>query len=467
MTDGVAQWQRLLLPAAVLAESDGRRTPRDWVVDALMYAFAVVFGIAILGATTSYRSDLTIGLDIALGVVSLVALWFRRTRPIEVAVVAIALSAFSALAAAAALAACFNASLRMSNGRRVAAVGLFGCVGAAVSAFSYGSAHGYDWSGLFVGLLLTTVAIGWGLFARAQRELVASLHERAARLENEHRLYAEQARDAERRRIAREMYGVLAHRLSLLSVHAGALEFRPDAPAEDIAAAASIVRASAHSALQELREVIGVLREPDLEEPLAASASPDTAPPAATAPAVASLAATAPLAAGAAPPAITASRRGGGADGTRAWAGPGERATDPPQPTFAEIPALVDESRAAGAKVRLRVDVADGAAVPAALGRTAYRIVQEGLTNARKHAPASAVEVVVEGEQGKVVVSVVSRRPVGVVAAPGGDMAMPGSGAGLIGLRERVALAGGELESGPDAAGDFVLRAVLPWEPAA
>lgn len=162
MTDGVAQWQRLLLPAAVLAESDGRRTPRDWVVDALMYAFAVVFGIAILGATTSYRSDLTIGLDIALGVVSLVALWFRRTRPIEVAVVAIALSAFSALAAAAALAACFNASLRMSNGRRVAAVGLFGCVGAAVSAFSYGSAHGYDWSGLFVGLLLTTVAIGWG-----------------------------------------------------------------------------------------------------------------------------------------------------------------------------------------------------------------------------------------------------------------------------------------------------------------
>jgi two-component system sensor histidine kinase UhpB len=93
-----------------------------------------------------------------------------------------------------------------------------------------------------------------------------------------------------------------------------------------------------------------------------------------------------------------------------------------------------------------------------------YRIVQEGLTNARKHAPASAVDIVIEREQGKVVVSVVSRRPVAVVAS--GGPPLPGSGAGLIGLRERVVLAGGELEHGTDAVGDFVVRAVLPWEPA-
>jgi signal transduction histidine kinase len=128
---------------------------------------------------------------------------------------------------------------------------------------------------------------------------------------------------------------------------------------------------------------------------------------------------------------------------------------------------LVEESRAAGARVGLRVEVADAAAVPASLGRTAYRIVQEGLTNARKHAPAAAVEVAVAEEQGKVVVSVVSRRPVAVVASRSGAAALPGSGAGLIGLRERVALAGGELQSGPDASGDFVLRAVLPRERAA
>ena len=102
-------------------------------------------------------------------------------------------------------------------------------------------------------LLLTAVVIGWGLFARVRREHVLSLRERAARLEAEQRLRIEQAREAERRRIAREMHDVLAHRVSLLSLHAGALEFRPDAPPEEIAEAAGVIRATAHAALEELR----------------------------------------------------------------------------------------------------------------------------------------------------------------------------------------------------------------------
>ena len=97
MIDGVAQWQRLLLPAAVLAESDGRRTPRDWVVDALMYAFSVGLGVLILSSTLDYRSSFTIAVDVALGVVAFVALWFRRSRPTEVAVLVIAISSFSSL----------------------------------------------------------------------------------------------------------------------------------------------------------------------------------------------------------------------------------------------------------------------------------------------------------------------------------------------------------------------------------
>jgi signal transduction histidine kinase len=109
-------------------------------------------------------------------------------------------------------------------------------------------------------------------------------------------------------------------------------------------------------------------------------------------------------------------------------------------------------------RVRCRIDAVDGA-VPAALGRTAYRVVQEGLTNARKHAPGAAVDIAVSTEDGGLVVEVVSRRPVGVAAAGGH---MPGAGTGLVGLAERVALAGGELHHGPDAAGDFVLRATLP-----
>ncbi|WCB93727.1 hypothetical protein DSM104299_02443 [Baekduia alba] len=435
MTDGVSPWQRLLLPAAVLAESDGRRTPRDWVVDALMYAFSIGFGIVILASTRDYRSDPTLALDVACGVVAFVALWFRRRRPTEVAVLVIALSAFSALAAAAALAACFNAALRMEV-RPLIGVMLFGIACAAVSALAYGNAHGYDWSGLFVGVLLTTVAVGWGLFARAQRDLVSSLHERAARMATERRLYEEQARDAERRRIAREMHDVLAHRLSLLSVHAGALEFRPDAPPDEIAEAAGVVRGAAHAALQELRDVIGVLREPDAEGEDGDAAATGSG--------------------------LVAASGAPSPDGARPWAGPGERATEPPQPTLAEIPALVEESRTAGARVALRIDVPDGVDLAPALGRTAYRIVQEGLTNARKHAPAAAVEVAVGARDGNLVVSVVSRRPVGVVAARRGDVP-PGAGTGLFGLRERVALAGGTLEHGPEPGGDFVLRAALPW----
>ena len=190
-------------------------------------------------------------------------------------------------------------------------------------------------------MLITGVVVGWGLFVRVQRELVLSLRERAERVEAEQRQRVEQAREAERLRIAREMHDVLAHRVSLLSLHAGALEFHPDASAEEVAQAAAVIRSSAHAALEELRDVIGVLRE--------------------------------------------------GAPGD----GP-----EPPQPTLAEIPALIEESRVAGMHVRWHIDVPGDAVLPAALGRAAYRIVQEGLTNARKHAPAAAVEVTITAEAG-------------------------------------------------------------------
>ena len=200
------------------------------------------------------------------------------------------------------------------------------------------------------------------------------------------------------------MHDVLAHRVSLLSLHAGALEFRPDAPPEEIAEAAGVIRGD------------GARR-----------------------------------ARGAAPGHRRAARR------RRRRAAP-----EPPQPTLADIPALVEESRAAGMRVALPRSTCPTGTAPAALGRTAYRIVQEGLTNARKHAPAAAVDVAVAGAGDALVVEVVSRRPVGVAVAA---EPLPGAGSGLIGLGERVALAGGELRHGPGPAGDFVLRATLPWTP--
>ncbi|HMJ37189.1 MAG TPA: histidine kinase [Baekduia sp.] len=408
---GVAQWQRPLLPAGLLDESSGGRSARDWVVDALMYLAAGSLGLLALGSSWRQHGTLMAVVDIAAGTVAFGSLWFRRRQPLRVALLTIGLSTFSGLAGGAAAAAAFNAALRVAPRSLWWIAGL-----SLVTAGAYPALYATDgssyWTELVIGGLFIVVVFGWGLFVRAQRDLVHSLHERAERLEAERRQQIEQAREAERLRIAREMHDVLAHRVSLLSLHAGALEFRPDASPAEVAEAAGVIRAAAHDALQELRDVVGVLREGADDDP-----TEDGAP-----------------------------RR--------------------PQPTLAQIPALVEESRAAGMRVDCRLDAPGADAMPVALGRTAYRIVQEGLTNARKHAPAAAVEVAVTAEGEHLVVAVLNRRPVGVAAPSPEPEALPGAGTGLVGLGERVALAGGELVHGPDARGDFVLRATLPWRAA-
>jgi signal transduction histidine kinase len=401
------RWQRMLLPGELRDGARGRRSARDWVVDVAMYVIAAGISALVLGSTAGDHSELEIAVDLALGVVAFVALWFRRSHPVAVGVTTGVCSLASGTAGGPALLALFNVAIRASR-RAILGIIALALASTAIFPLLYAGDEPYGLQIVF-GVLITGVVVGWGLFVRVQRELVLSLRERAATLEAEQRLRVEQAREAERLRIAREMHDVLAHRVSLLSLHAGALEFHPDAPAEEVAHAAAVIRSSAHAALEELRDVIGVLREGEAE-----------------------------------------GARGG--------------APEPPQPTLAEIPALVEESRQAGMRVRCHIDVPADAALPTALGRAAYRIVQEGLTNARKHAPAAAVEVTITAQPGaSLVAEVVSRCPAGV-AAPAA-FALPGAGTGLVGLAERVALAGGELEHGPDDAGDFVLRATLPWSP--
>ena len=121
----------------------------------------------------------------------------------------------------------------------------------------------------------------------------------------------------------------------------------------------------------------------------------------------------------------------------------------------------------AGLRVRADIRVDDLTGVPAGTGRNAYRIVQEGLTNARKHAAGALVDLVLEGAPGAGLTVEVSNRP-GRDATlgaqrPGDPGGIPGSGTGLIGLSERVALASGRLEHGFTDAGDFRLHAWLPW----
>ena len=236
----------------------------------------------------------------------------------------------------------------------------------------------------------------------ARRQLVVSLHERAGRAETEQRLLADQARQAERARIAREMHDVVAHRVSLITLHAGALQMRSDLPPDDIERTAGLIRTAARQALDELRDVIGVLHDDN---------SVETAP-------------------------------------------------QSPQPTIADIARLVEDSWRAGACIELRMDVDDPANAPGGLGRDAYRIVQEALTNINKHAPGTATAVTVSGTAGPGLhITVRNRLPLTTAnSAP-----VAGSGRGLVGLTERAALSGGTLHHGPTTDGHFLISADLNW----
>ncbi len=377
------------LPGVVAEDPTAARGRRDRIVDAAMYVFAVVVGAATLADTWEEHPTWLRVVAIVVGIAAVVSLRWRRTHPGPVGIGIGAVALVILTASGALVVATFNAAIR-ARGRDLAIV-----VALAIGwAFLNPVLYPPDGSYLFdagASLLMAAVAVGWGLFVRARRALVRSLRDQAERAGDE-------ARAAERRRIAREMHDVLAHRLSLLSVHAGALEFRPDAPPEEVAEAASVIRDSARAALDDLRGVIGILRE----------------------------------------------------DG-------GDSFTEPPQPTIADLPALVEESRRAGMRITAQIELGD-ATPDAAVGRTAYRIAQEGLTNARKHAPGAAVTLSVRAPDGDLQVEIRSLAPVAVPAAS----QLPGAGTGLIGLAERVTLAGGELESGVDPAGAFVLRAWLP-----
>jgi signal transduction histidine kinase len=384
-----------------------RRSVRDWVVDVLVFVAALLLGVGAVGialAEPTPPPDPLVAVDVVTGTIACLLLWLRRRWPVGVALAVIVIGTLSDMAGAAVLIALFTVAVHR-RWPTVLAV-------AAASLASFGvyvvirPVEGMS-PALFLalGVALTAAVIAWGLFVRARRQLIRSLQERASRAEAEQLLRVDQARQLERTRIAREMHDVLAHRISLLSMHAGALEFRPDAPAAEIARAAGVIRASARQALEDLREVIGVLRD-----------SPDGAP------------------------------------STR------------PQPTLGDLPALVEEVRGAGVRIAEDYRVADLGAAPVVAGRTAYRVVQEGLTNVRKHAPGATASVAVSGgPDAGLTVEVGNPPPVGArLHAP-----LPSGGTGLVGLRERVTLAGGRLEHGWTPDGEFRLSAWLPWPTAA
>ncbi|MEU6620736.1 histidine kinase [Streptomyces litmocidini] len=277
---------------------------------------------------------------------------------------------------------------------------------------------------LFMTLGLNAPPVLFGLYIGARRRLMESLRERADSLEQELSLLADRAeqraqwaRQEERTRIAREMHDVVAHRVSLMVVHAAALQAVALKDPQKAVRNAALVGDMGRQALTELREMLGVLREGAV--PVAPAAVP--------------LAAVGRAAAAAAEAAAE--------DG----------------PCLDALEALCEQSRLAGAAVEL---VVTGEARPYApeVERTAYRVVQEALTNVHKHASGAKVVVRLAHREAEVAMQVENGPSDGSAA----DVGLPSGGNGLVGMRERVVRLGGVFVSGPTDAGGFRVSAVLP-----
>lgn len=253
-----------------------------------------------------------------------------------------------------------------------------------------------------IGLLRTALGPLLALYFDARRRLVKALTERAERAERERHLLAEQARTEERAALAGEMHDVVTHRVSLMVLQAGAL--RMTAPDDATRQAAEDLRAAGCQAMEELRDLVGILR--------------------------------------------TGTDRSHGP-----YAGLGGES-----PSVAGFAALVAESNAVGVPAEL-IEEGDRALASPLVGRTAYRVVREALTNVRKHATGARVTVRVVYDEAQVRVTIRNTPPTG---GANSALAGTGSGLGIAGLRQRIELVHGSLRAGPSPDGGFRVEATLP-----
>src|SRR4051794_13935264 len=180
----VASWQRRLLPGEFLTAPGGPRSARDWVVDVVLIGFALILGVIVLTETWDEHGTALKVVDAGVGAACCASLWWRRSRPLAVAMLAVLGSAVSGAASGAVLVAFFNAAVRLPP-RIVLVLLAVGLPGGVLYAALYPNGATFDWTGLVIGILLTILAVSWGLFVRARRVLILSLRERAERLEAE------------------------------------------------------------------------------------------------------------------------------------------------------------------------------------------------------------------------------------------------------------------------------------------
>jgi signal transduction histidine kinase len=364
-----------------------------WRLLAALAASAVAFGVV-----AGHRSREALVLDLLLGVAAFVLVLGRRRWPVAVTAVLCVANGWSACAYGPWLLAFASLSTRR-RWPEIAFTGLLSLAAGATYVWLTPSARVDPvWVAPLLDLAFTACVAGWGMYVGSRREIDWSLRRRAEVAEAERDLRGVRARLEERSQIAREMHDVLAHRISQITVHAGALSYRRDLSPDEVHETAGVIRESAHLALTELRGILGVLR-----------------------------------------------------DSTSV-------ALQSPQPTYADLAELVTEAADAGMRITCANRLPDRPPVTDAVGRTLYRIVQEGITNARKHAPGAEVAIALDGspERG---ITLSVRNALGF-----GRAATPGSGLGLVGLAERAELCGGRLRAGREE-DDFVLTGWVPWTP--
>lgn len=352
---------------------------------------------------TDEPSFLPWGLDLTLGLIAIALLLWRRRYPLIVPLVIVALASVAATASGA-----VGLALVSLGSRRKWREVLLMLPAWMLSGLVFNlvlPSSGQDLIPNLVTNALTFAAcIGIGAAIGSQRSTTVAWRDRAVLAEQESASRVARAQADERARIAREMHDVLAHRISLIAMHAGALAYRPDLPREQVQATAELLRDNADRAVGELRDVLGVLRaQGEVEQPRA------------------------------------------------------------PQPDLTVLPALVAEVSALEIEVDLRMHLSsdhDIRDVPMVTSRTAYRVVQEALTNARKHAPGMPVTVTLSGWPQHGLDFEIRNQPNAYGTA---KVAPESSGMGLIGLTERVNLVGGNMAFGADRRGDFVVHGQLPW----
>lgn len=375
--------------------------PLRWHSHLWRYALALGLSLLVWSNTWSgqwHQHRWLFWLDLGAGLAMFVVSFFRRRWPFPVAMIGALVGAVSGFSAGPGVLAAVSLASRR-NWAQIITLGLVSVVcGMAYNDTQPMKNDSSAYVDFTVSIVVTAGVLGWGMYIGSRRELLWTLRDQVARATAEQELRVANAQTTERSRIAREMHDVLAHRISQVSLQAGAMAFREDLSTDELRAGAALIQTQANRALDELRSVLGVLRDSDTGEAL-----------------------------------------------------------DRPQPTYADLDDLIDDSRGIGMHIEVTDLIGSTAGVPDAAGRTIFRIVQEGLTNAHKHAPGALVRIELSGspESG---IDVMLRNAVGFQAAP----AAPGAGLGLVGLAERTALRGGRLEHRRDGS-TFVLRGWIPW----